>query len=69
MLINVNIEQTQPLVGSASTGQERSVSFVGWLELLRVIADLAETTEHPDDEASNANAPLPTRGTTAARPA
>ena len=44
MQITVHIEQLQPLVGSASTDRERTVSFVGWLELLRVLADLAEAS-------------------------
>ena len=61
MLIGVTIEQTQPLKGSAATDDERSVSFVGWLDLLRAIAELTEATERPvaQTEASNGRTPCP----------
>jgi hypothetical protein len=65
MRINVNIEQTQPLVGSASTGRERPVPFVGWLELLRVIADLAESADRP---VISEDVSLATRNIAEARP-
>jgi hypothetical protein len=61
MLINVTIEQTQPLTGSASTGGERSVSFVGWLELLRAIAELAEATGQSGDQSREADEPPATQ--------
>ena len=56
MQISVTIEHVQPLTGTASTSGERPVSFVGWLELLRAIAELTESTTQrqatPQPEAS-----------------
>ena len=48
MQISVTIEQLQPLSGTASTAGERPVSFVGWLELLRAIADLTDASGHAE---------------------
>ena len=42
MLIQISIEKTQPLTGTASTGGKRPVSFVGWLDLLSALAELAD---------------------------
>jgi hypothetical protein len=47
--IRISIETKQPLTGSAVTGGNDPVPFVGWLELLRVIADLAETADGAAD--------------------
>jgi hypothetical protein len=55
MLIQISIEKTQPLTGSASSSGKRPVSFVGWLEMLRVIADLAEATEQTVDRVPEAD--------------
>ena len=41
MLVEISIEKTQPLTGTASAGGKGPVSFVGWLDLLRAIAELA----------------------------
>jgi hypothetical protein len=40
MLIQISIEKTEPLTGSAAIKGSGPVRFVGWLELLRAIADL-----------------------------
>ena len=45
MLINVTIEQREPLKGCASAGQTRAISFVGWFELLRAVAELTEAAD------------------------
>ena len=42
MLITIEIEKTQPLTGTASTDGKSSVSFVGWMSLLRAISELTE---------------------------
>ena len=49
MLINIAIEKTQPLTGTASCGEQRSVAFVGWMELLRAVADLVGGSGQPPD--------------------
>jgi hypothetical protein len=40
MQIQISIEQSEPLVGTAAAGTGAPVRFVGWLELLRAISDL-----------------------------
>jgi hypothetical protein len=40
MVIHVSIEKTEPLTGTTSTDGKDSVPFVGWLDLLRAIAEL-----------------------------
>lgn len=42
MLISIQIEKTQPLTGTASSAGKGPVSFVGWMALLRVVAELTE---------------------------
>ena len=42
MLISIQIEKTQPLTGTASSDGKRPMSFVGWMALLRVVAELTE---------------------------
>ena len=41
MLIRLVIEKTQPLVGIAAAEGGDPVPFDGWLEMLRVISELA----------------------------
>jgi hypothetical protein len=43
MLITLAIEKTQPLTGTASCDERGTVAFVGWMELLRAVADLVGT--------------------------
>ncbi len=45
MLICIAIEKTQPLTGTASSDGKGPVSFVGWMALLRAVAELTETLE------------------------
>ena len=45
MLISIAIERTQPLTGTASTDGRGPVSFVGWMALLRVVAELTEAMD------------------------
>ena len=42
MLVQISIEKIQPLTGTAVTGGKGPVSFVGWLDLLRATAELAD---------------------------
>ena len=51
MRISIEIEKTQPLTGTASSEGKGAVSFVGWMALLRVVADLTEAMEEADDAA------------------
>jgi hypothetical protein len=59
MLISIQIEKTQPLTGTASSNGNGPVSFVGWMALLRVVAELTEAT----DEATDAGHPTTTQPT------
>jgi len=43
MLIRIWIHSTHPLTGTAASKGSGTLSFDGWLELLRVISQLAET--------------------------
>ena len=44
MVIQISIEQTQPLIGTASDERGVPVPFVGWMALLRAISDLVEAS-------------------------
>ena len=55
-VIQIAIEQTQPLSGTASArggpasaSGARSVEFVGWLDLLRAVSELVGATERSID--------------------
>jgi hypothetical protein len=41
MQITIDIQKHQPLTGTASVDGHQPLPFAGWLELLRVVADLA----------------------------
>jgi hypothetical protein len=41
MQITIDIQKHQPLTGTASLDGHLPLAFGGWLELLRVVADLA----------------------------
>jgi hypothetical protein len=56
MLVQISIEKTQPLTGTASTGGKGPVSFVGWLDLLRAIAELADAPGQSVDPGREADA-------------
>ena len=53
MLISIQIEKTQPLTGTASTDGKGPVSFVGWMALLRVVAELTEGMDGTVDSGQN----------------
>ena len=53
MLISIQIEKTQPLTGTASTDGKGPVSFVGWMALLRVVAELTEAMDATIDSGPN----------------
>ncbi len=55
MLISIQIEKTQPLTGTASSEDKGPVSFVGWMALLRVVAELTEAMESSADAGREAN--------------
>jgi hypothetical protein len=55
MLINIAIETTRPLTGSASSEGNGPVSFVGWMGLLRVVAELTEAMEAAADAGLDAD--------------
>ena len=50
MLINIAIEKTQPLTGTASSDGKAPVPFAGWLELLRAVAELVGTPNQSADD-------------------
>ena len=55
MLISIEIETTRPLTGSASSAGNGPVSFVGWMGLLRVVAELTEAMEAAADAGRDAD--------------
>jgi hypothetical protein len=62
MLINIAIEKTQPLTGTASSDGKAPVPFAGWLELLRAVAELVGTPEQSADDQDTPPQSLPSRG-------
>ena len=51
MQITIDIQRNQPLTGTASLDGHPPRAFAGWLELLRVVAELAAApTERPAPE-------------------
>ena len=59
MLITLAIEKTQPLIGTASSDDGETVTFVGWMELLRAVAELVGTREQAADQKPPPSGPLP----------
>jgi hypothetical protein len=47
MVIQISVDTTQPLAGTAAAERGAPVPFIGWLELLRVISALVETEAAP----------------------
>jgi hypothetical protein len=54
VLIGVWIERTQPLAGTAATEGAEPLRFDGWLELLRVIAELVGAAPSGGEDADAA---------------
>ena len=44
-LIHIRIERSEPLAGTATSEDGRTLAFEGWMELIRVIAALLPSTE------------------------
>ena len=63
MLITLAIEKTQPLTGTASCDGREAATFVGWMELLRAVADLVGTQDQIGGQKSPPG-PLPSSETT-----
>src|SRR3954447_13723698 len=47
MLIQLHIDTTQPLMGTATGASQRTVAFVGWLDLLRAVSELTDAGTEP----------------------
>ena len=66
MMISITVDTAEPLTGVASSGGREPVSFVGWLQLLRAVAELVGTTGTAGDtcqgDASQAQAARGARG-------
>lgn len=60
MLIRVWVERTQPLAGTAATGEAEPLAFDGWLELLRVLSELVAAA--PSSGADPGTVPRPSAG-------
>jgi hypothetical protein len=59
MLITLAIEKTQPLTGTASCDGCGTAPFVGWMELLRAVADLVGNEEATGSQTPAPPEPLP----------
>jgi len=52
--IRLYIKQANPLIGLATVGESaRELPFVGWLELLRLLAELIPNASHKLETAAN----------------
>ena len=49
MNIQISINTTEPLAGTAAGERGSSIPFTGWFELLRAISALVEPTTIPDE--------------------
>ena len=45
MVIQLSIDTTEPLTGSASCNERGPVPFVGWLQMLKAVAELVGSPE------------------------
>ena len=52
MLIGVWVERSQPLAGTAATGDLEPRRFDGWLELLTVLSELLAPSAGEDQDAT-----------------
>jgi hypothetical protein len=57
VLIGIQHERTQPLAGTAAAKEAQSRRFGGWLELLRVIAELVAAAPVDGEETDAAEEP------------
>jgi hypothetical protein len=58
VLPRIQLERTQPLAGTAAAKEAQPRRFGGWLELLRVIAELVAAAPVGGEEADAAEEPL-----------
>jgi len=58
VLIRIQIQRTQPLAGTAATEGSEPLGFDGWLELLRVIAELVAAMPWDGEDADTAEEPM-----------
>jgi hypothetical protein len=56
VLICIRVEGTRPLAGTAVTKGGKPLRFEGWLELLRVVAELVAAAEEPTREGQQGDA-------------
>jgi hypothetical protein len=61
MVINISIDTTEPLAGTAAMSErDAAIPFNGWFELLRAISALIDPTTIPGDTGRQAPCePLP----------
>lgn len=52
MVIQLSIEQTEPLTGSAVDERGAPVHFVGWMAMLRAISDLVDSRADQPERSS-----------------
>jgi hypothetical protein len=54
VLIRIWVERMEPLAGTAATEGSEPLRFDGWLELLRVVAELVAGAPSSDEDADAA---------------
>lgn len=54
MVIQISIDTTEPLAGTAACERGGSISFTGWFELLRAISALVDPTTIPGETGQQA---------------
>ena len=58
LVIQVAIERTEPLAGTASARGATPVTFAGWLDLLRALSELMSAAgQRPDDTPDQGSTP------------
>jgi hypothetical protein len=55
VVIRLRIQRSEPLTGTAVTGDGATVGFEGWMELIGAVAELLGSADHPC--IGNRNAP------------
>src|SRR5882724_5472025 len=61
MVIQISVDTTDPLAGTATTERGAHVPFTGWLELLRAISALVDSSAIAGDPGQSAPAELMVR--------
>ena len=47
VVIRLRIQRSEPLTGTASTGDGAELAFAGWMGLIGVVAELLGSPDHP----------------------